>query len=65
MLHVLGWLYEDTDGTPAMLLASHGNRLAASRVRATANLTLNKRTACTTVPAAPWRSLTNPPTPHG
>ncbi len=43
MLHVLGWLYEDTDDTPAMLLAAHGNRLAASRVRATANLTLKQK----------------------
>jgi len=43
MLHVLGWLYEDTDDTPAMLLAAHGNPLAASRVRAMANLTSKQK----------------------
>jgi len=43
MLHVLGWLYEDTDDTPAMLLSAHGNPLAASRVRAMANLTSKQK----------------------
>jgi len=43
MLHVLGWLYEDTDLTPALLLEAHGDTLAASRVRATSNLTSKQK----------------------
>jgi len=38
VLHVLEWLYDDTDLTPARLLAAHGNPMAAARVMATTNL---------------------------
>jgi len=38
VLHVLQWLYDDTDLTPARLLAAHGNPMAAARVMATTNL---------------------------
>ncbi len=38
MLHVLEWLYDDTDLTPARLLAAHGNPMAAARVMAITNL---------------------------
>jgi len=38
VLHVLEWLYDDTDLTPARLLTAHGNPMAAARVMATTNL---------------------------
>ena len=43
MLHVLEWLYEDTDLTPALLLEAHGNTAAGARVRSTSNLTSKQK----------------------
>jgi len=39
LIHVLEWLYKDTNLTPALLLEQHGQPMAGARVRATSSLT--------------------------
>lgn len=49
VLHVLEWLYDDTDLTPARLLAAHGNPMAAARLLAAhGNLMAAARVMATT-----------------
>ncbi len=76
VLHVLEWLYDDTDLTPARLLAAHGNPMAAARllaahgnlmaaarVMATTNLRPAQKDGLYDGLAGSWKSSTNRPTP--